>query len=87
MKSKIGPYGSGIGGPVQVTDDPNDPSFDAATADNRDSRIRRMIESPAINEWERSFLVSIYGMDRMSAKQVKKFIAICYRYKAAGGEA
>ncbi len=73
---KIGPYGAGIGGPVQTVENPNDPSFDSANSISRDTRIRQCIENPSLTDWERNFLSSIYGIDRMTAKQRMVFIRI-----------
>lgn len=81
MKPKIGPYGQGIGGPVQITGNPNAPSFDPATANDRDMQIKGIIHSEAINNWERDFLLSIYGIERMTPKQTKTFIRIKMKAK------
>lgn len=76
MRYKIGPYGQGIGGPVQITDNPNSPSSGSAGRMSLDARIVAVIESNRLNDWERNFLMSIYGIDRMTPKQRKVFIRI-----------
>ena len=81
MTASIGPHGQGIGGPVQVTDDPNAPTFDPATRQSRDTRIAAMIENPVFSDWERNFLAGIYGVERMTARQRKTFIGLSYKAK------
>jgi len=78
---KIGPYGQGIGGPVEVVADPNNPSFDSAISTDRDARIAKIIESPLLTDWERNFLASLYGMNRMSRKQRAVFIRLSMKVK------
>lgn len=82
MTKKVGPYGQGIGGTVQVVSDANAPSFDPASSTARDKRIAQLLENPRVTEWERSFLLGIYGVDRMTPKQRSVFIRISSKVSA-----
>jgi hypothetical protein len=58
-------WGEGTGGPVQVTSDPNNPTYDTAMAEDKtDQKIRSLCE-PAIydllSSWEKNFLTECYG--------------------------
>ena len=85
-KSHISQYGSGIGGPVQVVADPNRPSFDPSTSSGRDKQIMQLLESSGLTDWERKFLLSIYGIERMSEKQRRVFVRVSMRIRAIGTE-
>ena len=60
--------GEGVGGPVEVTSDPNSPSFDPATHNtSTDKKIRELLDDEIIgklSEWERQFLLDVYAADR-----------------------
>lgn len=77
----VGSYGEGIGGPVQVVEDPNDPSFDPATSTSRDKRISELLTITDLTDWERKFLSEIYGVPRMTQRQSKAFVRICEKYQ------
>jgi hypothetical protein len=80
-------YGEGIGSTVSIIEDPNDPSFDAAThKTSTDDKIRVLLEDRTIHllsDWERQFLMDIYGKVPLSQKQHIK-VARIYR-KHVGG--
>lgn len=66
-------FGEGVGGRVQVTDDPNNPTFDPASRETgTDKKIRAMLE-PAVavklSAWELEFLTTVYGAERLTPKQ------------------
>lgn len=73
MKRFKSQFGEGIGGPVSAVEDPNDPSFDPATHQTAtDKKIRYLCEEHTLSrltEWERTFVMSVYGESRLSRKQ------------------
>ena len=75
----------GIGGPCQLTGDPNQPTFDPAESTKRDEMISKILstEDTGLNEWELNFLGSIYGIPRMSSKQRRVYIGILMKVKEA----
>lgn len=65
-------HGEGVGGPVQETDDPNNPSFDPATHETAtDRKIRYLVASymDAMSDWEKQFVMSIYGQVPLTRNQ------------------
>ena len=72
MVKKLEP-GERIGGPTQITTDPDSPSFDPATHEGgTDKKIRFLLEDHTIHllsPWERNFLMEVYGKVPLSKKQ------------------
>jgi len=71
-KKGIGPYGQGIGGPVQITKDPDNPSFDVASHESdTDRRIREILKHHQENltAWELDLLTNCYGKAPLTEKQ------------------
>ncbi len=66
-------FGEGIGGPVTVVEDPNDPSFDPSThKTGTDDKIKFLLADHTIhllNDWERQFLMDVYGKVPLTRKQ------------------
>lgn len=64
-----------IGGPCQQTGSPNDPTFDQAThSSSTEKTIIRLLSDDVIGkltQWERSFLVGIYGERLSRSKGIK----------------
>jgi len=65
--------GEGIGGPVQVTSDPNEPTYDPATTEDKTDQKIRALCVPAIYDllspWERNFLTECYGQRPLRKNQ------------------
>lgn len=80
-------FGEGVGGRVQVTDDPNAPTFDPASRDTgTDKKIRAMLEpgnASKLTSWEVEFLTTAYGSERLTRKQ---HIRVGVLYKKVFGE-
>ena len=78
----VSEYGEGIGDTVSTVEDPNNPSFDAAThKTSTDEKIRFLLEDHTIhllNDWEQQFLMDVYGKVPLSQKQHIK-VARIYR--------
>jgi hypothetical protein len=58
----------GIGGPCQITANPNAPTFDPCGM-KRDDKISAAMENPKLTEWEKRFLMDVYGEGRLTKKQ------------------
>ncbi len=80
-------HGEGVGGPVTETDDPNNPSFDPATHNKTDDKIRYLLDKQ-LTQWEREFLMQVYGQVPLSRKQhirIAKIYGRCTQTAAAPG--
>jgi len=66
-------FGEGSGGASCITSDPDAPSYDPAThKTTTDSRIADLLAANMVaklTEWERNFLIGIYGSARLSRNQ------------------
>ncbi len=66
-------YGEGIGSKVQITDDPNEPTFDSAThVTDTDKTIGDLLREDTIQlltVWEREFLMNLYGQAPLTRRQ------------------
>jgi len=66
-------FGEGIGGTVSVVEDPNAPSFDPSThRSGTDEKIKFLLADHTIHlldEWERQFLIDVYGKVPLTKKQ------------------
>lgn len=66
-------FGEGVGGPCGVVGDANAPSFDAASHEtSTDGKIRLLLSedhSGKLNDWEKSFLMDVYGVAPLSRQQ------------------
>jgi hypothetical protein len=58
----------GIGGPCQLTDNPNEPTFDPCGT-KRDDQISTAIQDPRLTDRDKNFLMSVYGEGRLTKKQ------------------
>ncbi len=80
VKALKSEYGEGTGGPCQVTDDPNRPTFDAAEKrDSTDAKIEFLVSPHTIEElsdWERQFVMDVYGQRPLTRKQHMKVASI-----------
>lgn len=65
-------YGEGTGGTSSVTDDPDKPSFDPALhVTGTDKKIEYLLCPHTISllsDWERDFLLDVYGKSPLSRK-------------------
>jgi hypothetical protein len=82
IKSK---WGEGIGGKVQQTDNPDSPSYDPAESfSDTDSKIVWLLDDGQVgflSEWERGFLMNVYGESPIPPKAHKKVSSIAYKVK------
>lgn len=78
-------FGEGVGGATSVTGDPNKPSFDAAShKTSTDEKIRLLLDehtSHLMNDWERNFVMEMYGKAPMTQKQHMKVARIYKKYR------
>jgi hypothetical protein len=58
----------GIGGPCQITSNPNAPTFDPCGM-KRNDKISAAIEDERLTDWEKSFLMDVYGQGKLTKKQ------------------
>lgn len=69
-------WGGGIGGPVQVIPDPNNPSFDPAEyVGSIDKIISWSVDDSRVRfltPWELQFMSEMYGATRRTRKQIMK---------------
>jgi hypothetical protein len=72
----------GLGGPAQYVEDPNKPSCDPAEHDTRDRKIADLLTRGIGTEWEKGFLVSIYGQIGLTRKQAITASKILRKYEA-----
>ena len=79
--------GEGTGGTSSVVEDPNNPSFDAAThKTSTDDKIRFLCDEHVLvllNDWERNFVMECYGKVPLSKAQHIKVWKIYKKYKEA----
>jgi len=89
MKELKSQWGSGIGGPVEVTNEPNKPSYDRVESpDSTNRKIMELLEGEnitSLNEWERDFLIDVYSAERLTRRQHKKVAAI-YRLRITNND-
>jgi len=66
-------FGEGVGGACNVVTDANAPSFDPAEHKSQTDKKIRMLMSDEhlskLSDWERSFLMDVYGVSPLSRKQ------------------
>jgi hypothetical protein len=83
-------HGEGIGGPIQQVEDPNNPSFDPATrTTSTEKRIQYLLEPHTIHllsDWERNFLMEVYGQAPLSRKVHLKVASIFKKHTQPEGE-
>ena len=73
VRLKNSKFGEGAGGPCGVVVDANNPSFDPASHETAtDGKIRLLLSddhSAKLSDWEKSFLMTVYGVSPLSRKQ------------------
>ena len=72
MKEYKSKFGEGIGGPVQNVVDPNAPSYDPAQNESADMKVSWLLADERkrhLQDREIKFLLSVYGLGRLTRKQ------------------